>query len=145
MKCFKCEGKLAARGYEHVTKIAGFTVTDGTGHVLVCEQCGEPSIGAVELAGYERRAAQQILMGAEKPVSGAVLKYARKALGLKQKEMAALLGTNEQQVSRWENEPEADRRLRLAVASILGHVESGHPVSGVAAEPGADFAIRKAS
>lgn len=143
-KCPDCGGKLARRGYLHVTKIAGFTVTDGTGHVLCCGQCGAPLLSSSELAGYERRAAQQILATAEKPVSGAVLKFARKALGLKQKELAAVLDSNEPQISRWENEDEIDRRLRLAVAGLLALAEGGVGVETVGAAPGHKLEIRRA-
>ena len=143
MNCPNCEGKMTRRAYQHVTKIAGFTVTDGTGHVLRCDQCEAPLLSSAEVAGYERRAAKQILMTAERPVSGAVLKYARKALVLRQKEMGALLATNEQQISRWEKEDELDRRLRLAVASLLAMAEGGSPVDEVAATPGLKFEIRK--
>jgi len=144
MNCPNCGGKMTRRGYQHVTKIAGFTVTDGSGHVLRCEACEQPLISSAEAAGYERRAAMQILMTAEKPVPGAVLKYARKALGLRQKEMAELLATNEPQISRWENEPEIDRRLRLAVAGLLAMAQSGVGVDEVAATPGSKFSIKQA-
>ena len=143
MNCPNCGGKLTRRAYQHVTKIAGFTVTDGTGHMLRCDQCEAPLLSLAEVAGYERRAAKQILMTAERPVSGAVLKYARKALGLRQKQMADLLATNEQQISRWENDDEIDRRLRLAVASLLAMAEGGSPVDEVAATPGTKLNIRK--
>jgi DNA-binding XRE family transcriptional regulator len=143
-KCPECGGKLARKGYAHVTKLAGFTVTDGTGHVLCCAECGTPLLSSAELAGYERRAAQQILATAGKPVSGAVLKFARKALGLKQKELAALLDSNEQQVSRWENEDEIDRRLRLAVAGLLALAEGGVGIEAVGTAPGHKLEIRRA-
>jgi len=135
---------MTRRGYQHVTKIAGFTVTDGTAHILRCEACEAPLLSSDEVAGFERRAAMQILMTAEKPVSGAVLKYARKSLGLRQKEMAELLDTNEQQISRWENDPEIGRKLRLAVAGLLAMPERGVAVGEVAATPGSKFEIRKA-
>lgn len=52
-------------------------------------------------------------------VGGDVLKYGRKSLGLRQKDLATLLDTNEQQVSRWEHDAEIDRRLRLAMSALL--------------------------
>lgn len=144
MNCPNCGGKLARRGYQHVTKIAGFTVTDGGGHVLRCDSCEQPLLASAEVAAYERRAAMQILMLAEKPVPGLVLKFARKALGLRQREMAELLDTNEQQISRWENESEIDRRLRLAVAGLLALADGGVGLEEVAAVPGSRFEIKKA-
>lgn len=50
--------------------------------------------------------------------------FARKALGLRQKDLAKLLDSNEQQVSRWEHERELDRRLRLALLALLYEAES---------------------
>lgn len=145
MKCPDCGGKLARGVYVHVTKVAGFTVSDGTGQVLRCSECEGPVLSSKELGAYERRAALEILTAAKKPVSGAVLKFARKALGLRQKELAELLDSNEQQISRWENEPEIDRRLRLAVASLLGLTQGGGHVGQVGTTPGSTLQVRRAS
>lgn len=113
---------MVRKGHSHVTKVAGFTVTDGTGMVPVCEACGVRSLSVAELAGYERRAAWQILTSS-KIVSGEVLKFARKALGLRQKDFARLIGVGETHVSRLENESEIDVQLRLAVAQLLDIAE----------------------
>ena len=146
MKCPNCEEKMVVKGYEHMTKIGGFTVTDGTGQALTCERCGEVQLTSKQLAGYERRAALEILTTAQKPVSGEVLKFARKALGLRQKDLAKRLGYSEQQPSRWEAEPETEMSLRLAIALLLTVAENGDPesVNLIGQTPGNKFEIRRA-
>lgn len=145
MKCPNCNEGMRARGYKHVTKVGGFTVEDGTGMVPSCV-CGEVLLSAEALAGYERRAARQILTEGKK-VGGDVLKFARKALGLRQKDLAALLRCNEQQVSRWEKDDELAMDLRLAVAMLLDIAEKPElgTVDDVGASPVSKLEIRKAS
>jgi len=135
------------QSYAHVTKVGGFTVTDETGQALTCPACGTVTLSSKQLAGYERRAAFEILTAAEKPVSGEVLKFARKALGLRQKDLAPLLGSDEYQVSRWENAISIDRQLRLAMAALLNIAERGDAgsIGQVGATPGSSLKIRKAS
>jgi DNA-binding transcriptional regulator YiaG len=89
---------------------------------MTCRECGSVSLSQDELAAYERRTARLVLTTAHN-VGGEALKFARKALGLRQREMADLLETSEQQVSRWEHQEEVDRRLRLAVAALLDVAE----------------------
>jgi DNA-binding transcriptional regulator YiaG len=146
MKCSNCQEKMALRGYEHVTKVGGFSVTDGTGQVLTCPACGTVTLSSKQLGGYERRAAVEILRGAQKPVSGEVLKFARKALGLRQKDLAARLECNEQQLSRWEQSEAIEMWLRLAMVALLElEQNAGAPgVNQVGTVPGSKFEIRKA-
>jgi hypothetical protein len=135
---------MVGRGYEHVTKVGGFTVTDATGMVETCPACGEVSLSTEELAGYERRAARLILTEGAR-VGGAVLRYARGALGLRQRDLAAILRRNEQQISRDEHADELPMDLRLAVAELLTITERGEPLDRVGASTGRALEIRKAS
>jgi DNA-binding transcriptional regulator YiaG len=98
--------------------IGGITVVDTSATAETCPKCGTASLSWAELGGYEYRAAHLMLTQA-KHATGEALKYARKVLGLTQKELAVLLDTNEQQISRWEHEETVDRRLRLAMAELL--------------------------
>lgn len=123
MRCPRCivagrSPTMVRRGYTHVTKVGGFTVTDSSGKVATCKACGEVSLSSGELSRYEQRAARLILMEGTQ-VNGAVLRYARKALGLRQKDLAEFLQRNEQQISRDEKAPELRMELRLAVSALL--------------------------
>jgi hypothetical protein len=90
---------MARRSYKHVTKIGGYTVTDASGIVETCPACDEVSLSSDELGGYERRAAR-IMLTDLASVNGAVLRYARAALGLRQRDLARILRRNEQQIFR---------------------------------------------
>ena len=144
MKCPNCNERMVARGYKHVTKVGGFTVTDGTGMVETCPACGEVSLSSDELAGYERRAARLILTEGAR-VGGAVLRFARGSLGLRQRDLAAILRRNEQQISRDEHADELPMDLRLAIAELLSIAENGGPLDRVGASKERALEIRKAS
>ena len=89
-----------------------------------CPSCGDVSLSGDELAGYERRAARLILTESER-VGGNVLRYARAALGLRQRDLARILRRNEQQISRDEHAEDLPMDLRLAVAELLERAERG--------------------
>lgn len=144
MMCPNCNERMVPRGYEHVTRIGGVTVKDPTGMVETCPKCGEVSLSSAAVAGYERRAARLILTES-KHVSGAVLKYARKALGLRQKDLARILRRNEQQISRDENAEDLPIDLRLAVAELLERAVRGESLDSVGANTENTLEIRKAS
>jgi DNA-binding transcriptional regulator YiaG len=124
MKCPNCDSRMVRRAHEHKTRIGAVTVKDASKTAMTSTACGTVSLAQVELAGYERRAAALVLAAAER-VGGDVVKFARKSLGLLQKDFAALLDSSEQQVSQWEHEPEVDRLLRFAVLGLLRLAETG--------------------
>ena len=54
-----------------------------------------------------------------------MLRFARRAMGLRQKELAELLEVTESTVSKWENGEEPFRRTtQLAIAAIVEQVEA---------------------
>jgi DNA-binding transcriptional regulator YiaG len=63
-------------------------------------------------------------------IQGGELRFARKAMGLKQPELAALLDVATETVSRWEtNKDPIRRQTQLAVLLLLEHTARfGHPV-----------------
>ncbi len=63
---------------------------------------GHHTVGQAELEESERRAALVTLTELNAP-SGAVLRFARKAMGLRQVDLARALGTSAETVCRWES------------------------------------------
>lgn len=119
-KCIECEStNVQPRAVKHVEHVGSVRVADGTGFADVCLDCGAYSITAEQLSGYERRAAALVLREIPTP-TGAMVKYAREALGLRQRELAMLLGAAPETLSRWENDqrpiPQAER---LALLGLL--------------------------
>jgi|SRR5688572_10268544 len=116
--CHECDIRLIRKPWKHTTTIGAITVVDTSATAEVCPKCGTASLSQDELGGYEHRAAHLVLTQARR-ATGEALLFARKALGLRQKDLAVLLDTNEQQISRWEHQDTVDRRLRLAMAELL--------------------------
>lgn len=69
----------------------------------VCVDCGEYTVPAGMLEKVELRAALVVLTDAPS-VSGEAVKFARKALGLTQTELAERIGSTKESISRWERE-----------------------------------------
>src|SRR5690606_27143957 len=115
-RCPLCaDGRLESRAPEHEITIGGIRVKDETAMVLVCSSCGEGLITAGQRQGYERRAAATILRE-RMEVPGSVIRVARRSLGLTQKDLAQLIGTSSELVSRWENGKASIRRAeQLAI------------------------------
>src|SRR5690606_15805290 len=115
--CPDCKVGSMKRGSHKLRVSVGDRVVEGTVTMLPkYEECGYYELGADHLRDIERRAALVVLSDAE-TVSGAVLKYARKALGLKQEELASQLGYDLATVSRLENDAREPRQVyRLALA-----------------------------
>jgi len=135
---------MTRRAYEHVTRVGGYTVTDASGMIETCVECSEASLTSDELAGYERRAARLILTEGAR-VGGAVLRYARAALGLRQRDLARILRRNDQQISRDEHSEDLPMDLRLAVAELIERVQRGESLDRVGASEGNTLQISRAS
>ena len=110
------------------------------GRAVQCERCGAADLDLDQMAHFERRAAHLVLVEA-KSVGGPELRFARKALGLRQEDLARALECNPQQVSRWEHSESIDMRLRLAVAALLEHVEQGKSLDGLARDEGEELRL----
>lgn len=125
-RCPICEaGSVRPAGPVIEMHVAGITVRDGTGIVDQCSACGETFVTADALRGYEVRAASVVLREAPDRVSGAVLRYARKALGLRQTELAALLGKNVATISDWESSTLVDATVRTSILWFLDEAQRG--------------------
>jgi DNA-binding XRE family transcriptional regulator len=138
-KCEECgaTGSVRIGTHEVRVKVAERTVRSTLCSFPKCEACGDYEIESQQLEELERRAALTVLREC-KEVSGAVLKYARKALGLTQQELSEKLGLAPETISRIENDRD---RPAMYVPALAGLLESaivlaagGDPNFGVEGE-----------
>lgn len=123
-----CGGELQALGHTQIVCVGKVTVTDRSSTAFVCETCKKVNLTLDELHGYELRAARTVLADG-KHVDGSVMRFARKALGLSQKELGVLLDRKDPAVSRWETgADESPRSIQLALAHLLQEVENGNEI-----------------
>lgn len=123
--CVHCGGEATRQQYTHTEEFAGVRVSDPRSQAYVCARCGQPELSLDALAGLQRRAAMVALQDLS-AVKGGVLKYARKAAGLRQVDLAKLLGTRGETISRAEtSEGTIDRTLQVAMLGILQQMECG--------------------
>lgn len=116
---------MALRGYTHVEHVGDVKVKDSTSFAWQCQSCGECDLSLDDLAGYERRATALVLRDGHH-VNGSSIRSARKALGLRQADLAILLGCEPETVSRWETGSRPmPRAEQLAVVALLDGVERG--------------------
>jgi DNA-binding transcriptional regulator YiaG len=110
--------------YTHRTKVGRYTaVDDGCCGFARTMQDGTPILSAEGLSKLERRAVITVLRDVQL-VGGPELKFARKALGLRQTELAEHLGVAAETVSRWETGAEPFKRpVQLAVCELVETVE----------------------
>jgi len=120
--CPECGGNMTQKNPSITVRVADKRVKDGSMSLPTCDKCGYYELSQAELEKMERRAAITVLNGVDGP-SGGVLKFARKALGLRQADLARALGTASETVSRWEANERIDRTVSLAVAHLLGMKE----------------------
>jgi DNA-binding XRE family transcriptional regulator len=107
---------------EIITQVGKYRVRDGS-RLLDVDATGDTTLSLEDWRGYDLRAAIAVFNEAPE-VSGAELKFARKTLGLKQKEFARVLCVNEYTVSDWERgaNPITGTMQRL-VCEVLCHVK----------------------
>lgn len=104
MYCHACNGeRLERQTVKLVTKVGPHAVLDRTLTRPVCLDCGEFTISADDLEMVELRAALVAFTDAPR-VTGEMVRFARKALGLTQAELADRIGSTKESVSRWERE-----------------------------------------
>ncbi len=136
-KCPECGKPMVFHGYTHKEKVGRNVVTDATGPAWQCA-CGEVELSLDELAGYQRRAAAIVLREAPK-VDGVVVKYARRAIGMTQKDLAARIGCEPETLSRYETRTtNVPTQVRLAVVAVLEGVERAGGLAQYLGQQGSD-------
>ena len=99
---------------KRITKVGRYRVEEATRPSELGE---EPSLR--QLADYERRAARTVLLEV-RDVEPNVLRYARRAMGLTQAQLADILGVTPETISRWETGAEVYKpAVPLALAALL--------------------------
>lgn len=133
MNCPICDSPMVLKAYSRETRVGRRLVTDRSGMASQCEKCGTIDLDEQQVAGYELRAARVVLLEASQ-VGGPEIRFARKALGLRQADLAAALGCNPQQLSRYENDDTVEMWLRLAIVALLDRVERREPIDSLGKE-----------
>ncbi len=120
MKCHNCNGEnFTTRTVEVTTRIGSHKVIDGSVRRPVCDNCGEYTLPSTTLEKIELRAAIVALSDAEQ-ATGAMIRFARKALGMTQVEFAGALDATGESVSRWEREERPmEKWVPIAVKGLL--------------------------
>lgn len=143
-KCPECGTTMRQRCFEHVTKVGSLRVIDKTAALPVCDFCGTAIISDDQMEAYELNAVRVVLQEAEN-IDGTVMRFARKALGMTQKELAKCLETNDTQVSRWESEPQVSRRIRLALLALVELSIAGGSLCELATNRSENLEVKRAS
>jgi len=123
--CTQCDGEAVYSQYTYRANVAGVTVSDPRQMAYVCKVCGEMLLTTGELAGLQRRAAMTALRDLPS-IRGEALRYARKAAGLRQVDLARLLDIAPETISRYETSNDAvPRAVQVAMHGLLLLRESG--------------------
>lgn len=105
--CVSCGGELVTAIGEERIDVGGVTFAADVPHEA-CSTCGERYLAADDLERLELAAAVELARIGRR--TGSALRFMRKALGFRAKELAELLGVAPETFSRWETgdrEPDA--------------------------------------
>jgi transcriptional regulator with XRE-family HTH domain len=118
-ECKRCGGTIELREYRHVTVIDGHEVGDSSQLISRCNACGHFRLTIGDVERYERRAAALVLRSLER-ASGPAARYARRALGVTQEQLAQLIGYASETISRVENgHLDVERSYQLSLVALL--------------------------
>ena len=121
--CTSCEGAVAEALLSDEIKVAGVRFT-GSVPGWRCDGCGEAFYDGPGLREFELAAAAHLLT--QGLHTGEVLRFARKALGLKGTEIGEMLGVRPETLSRWETgERPAEPRAVVVLAGLVGDALKG--------------------
>lgn len=108
---------LAPTEHEETVLVAGARVV-GRVPATRCTACGEVTVTADALSRLEHNAVIALVTAGHR--SGALFRFARKALALTARDLGAILGVAPETISRWENgERDVDTSTLALVASIV--------------------------
>jgi DNA-binding transcriptional regulator YiaG len=123
LNCPECGASLEVRGYRHHQRVGKYEVRDESVCLPQCPNEHGPMLTFKERLGYERRAVKLLLQSGVGD-DGAVMRFARRTLGLKQTELAKLLDLAVETVSRWETGTNpAPHTTQLALAALIDRAQ----------------------
>ena len=100
MKCIKCGNARMRRANEKYRIGVGKILFVSELPAMGCSKCGEFYIEQKEIVRFERKVARHL---AERgPATGETFRFMRKAIGMPAREVAELLSTTPETISRWE-------------------------------------------
>jgi ribosome-binding protein aMBF1 (putative translation factor) len=118
-RCNECGGMMDTAAKEILTSVGPYTVRDGSSFVLACDACGTVDMSMHEAALYELRAARTVLQDLPR-IPGEVMRFARRAMGLRQEDLGTFLGLDRATVSRLETgESPITRQTQLAMLALV--------------------------
>lgn len=122
MKCPNCKKEMTCRQGEHLYKESGLDniYLDG---IEICEcSCNEKVVSIPAITDLHNKIAF-ILIKKKSLLNSKEMRFLRKDMGLKAKELAEIMGVDNATISRWENDAQTssetrDRLLRLIYSNI---------------------------
>ena len=128
--CLQCGGEMKLKPHTHVERVGEYTITINAGAAMTCANCCAVELPMGQLRAFEVRSALTVLL--ERPISGGVLKYARKAIGLRQVDLACLIGHESSTISKWETgAAEIPEHVRMSMIGLLKMAEAGATPEGL--------------
>ncbi len=116
MKCTSCKtGTMQPATAKHEETIAGCKFT-ATLPGASCSACGEGKLRKTDRDAFDLAVAKSLVLSEATPEK---FIFVRKALGYKAKDLAELLGTTPESVSRWENGKHNIDRQSWALLALL--------------------------
>ena len=141
MHCFNCKSSKIERRRVDTKQTVGEHVVLCSLPSDVCLECGESTFEGEDMARVELQSAIVVLHDAA-TVSGKVFKAVRHILGLKQTELAAILGYSDESISKFETNAEtAPKIYRTALLGLCLDRANGNEIG----KPLGDKGFRLAS
>ena len=136
-KCYLCGGEVT------VTKDKPYRYTESGLPVIIhgipqytCRQCGEQYVSIPDPEGLHRMIAMDICRNRKAILKKEEIRFLRKNMRLKAKDLARLIGVSASSVSRWENGKQNiseahDRMLRLFYIAFHREIEQQDKGEGI--------------
>lgn len=127
-KCAKCNEGTLRRGSRAQTYPVGEQTFSVQIDVLECPKCGHYYVETGALQSLQRSVGKHL--AEHGPATGVTFRYMRKSIGMAAKDVAELLATTPETVSRWETaERNVDLWAWLTMGSIVLDTLAGNTVT----------------